>query len=239
MRKVLAGTLLVVAFAFASAGCGGGGSPSTNSTNRNDNGEASKPAKIVLADAVKATAAANSVRINGTVSCNGQPVGLDVLISKGEGAKGALTLGGKYAAQLIVIGKDAYLHANPEFWTKFAGADGATIGNSWVKFPVTNAQFGPVVACASSPKTIFDQLKSDTADLKNNGTTTYNGQTVVVLDGGTQNGTLYVATNGIAYPVALVKKGKDGGTISFSAWNHPFPLTAPTTDVLDYSQLSG
>lgn len=239
MRKFLAGTLLVVAFAVA--GCGGG-SGSTNSTKKNDNGEAAKSANQILADAVKATNSATFMRLNGNMSSCGQQVGLDVRIAKNDAqAKGSFTIADKYAVQLILIGKDGYLQATtPAFWTKFAGASGAAIAQAlnggWLKFPVNDPKFGPLVACAS-PKPLFDQLKSGST-LKNNGTTTYQGQTVVALDGG-QNGTLYVATNGIPYPAALVKKGKNGGTITFSAWNQPVPVTAPTTNVVDVSQLTG
>lgn len=238
MRKVLAGTLLVVACAFAFAGCGGGG------TQRNDNGEAAKSANQIFADAVKAANSATFMRLNGNMSSCGRQVGLDMRVAKNNHeAKGSFTINDKYAVQLIVVGKDGYLHAStPEFWTKFAGAKGTAIAQAldggWLKFPVNDPHFGPLVSCAS-PRALFDQLKTGTGStLKNKGTTTYQGQTVVVLDGG-QNGMLYVATNGIAYPAALVKKGKGGGTITFSAWNQPVSVTAPTTNVVDVSQLPG
>ena len=60
---------------------------------------------------------------------------------------------------------------------------------------MNNAQFGPLIAVASA-KSIFDQLKSGAdSGLQNKGTTTYKGQSVVAIDDGTKNGTLYVAAN--------------------------------------------
>ena len=41
-------------------------------------------------------------------------------------------------------------------------------------------------------------------------------------------GTLYVATTGPAYPVAIVKAGANGGKIVFDKWNQPVALKAPS-----------
>jgi hypothetical protein len=245
MRKALAGALVVVALAFALAGCGDSGS-STNTNGSTapqhaSNGEETKSANQVLADAVKAAKAATFMRMNGNVVSSGQKIGLNFLISNnGDGSKGILYLGGQ-AIGLILIGKDGYLKAPTAFWTQFGGANGAAIAHQlngkWLKFPADNAQFASLVAF-SSPKALFDQLKLGAdSNLKNNGTTTFNNQAVVALDDG-ENGTLYVAASGIPYPVALDKKGKEGGTVYFGAWNHPFPVTAPA-DAVDISQLPG
>ena len=238
MRSFLAGIVLIVV--LLAAGCGGG-SPSTTTTNSSGNGEASKSATLVLSDAVKAADSASSLHIGGNVNSNGQQIGLDLSVAKGTGAKGSLTLGGS-RVQLIVVGSNGYLKAGPAFWTQFAGSNGSMIAQllagRWLKFSVNNAQFAPLVAF-SSPKALFDQLQSgaDSA-LKNNGAKTYNGQSVVALDDGAKNGTLYVAATGTPYPAALVKTGSGGGTITFGGWNQPVSLTAPT-GALDFSNLHG
>ncbi len=236
MRAFVAGTLLVVTFAVA--GCGGGSSPSANSSG---NGEASKSATQVLADAVKAADSASSLQMSGNVSAGGQQIGLDLEIAKGKGAKGSLTLGGQ-KVDLVVVGSDGYMKAGAAFWTQFAGSEGSTIAQmlqgKWLKFPANNAQFKPLVAF-SSPKAIFDQLQSGAdSHLKNNGATMYKGQSVVALDDGAKNGTLYVSATGTPYPVALVKTGSGGGTITFGDWSQPVSLAAPA-NVLDFSHLIG
>ncbi len=53
-----------------------------------------------------------------------------------------------------------------------------------------------------------------------------------------EQGTLYIATTGPAYPVAIVKEGTDSGKITFDEWNKPVTLTAPSNSV-DLSQLEG
>jgi hypothetical protein len=134
------------------------------------------------------------------------------------------------------------MKADKAFWTQFAGANGAMVATllegKWLKFPVDDARFKGLVGF-SSPKALFDGLKSgaDSA-LKNKGTTTYKGQSVVALDDGKANGTLYVSATGKPYPVALVKTGSDGGAITFGDWDQPVSVTAPA-NALDFSQFSG
>jgi hypothetical protein len=236
VRKVLAGTLVVVALAVA--GCGGGSS-STNTNGGYNSGLASKSAQQIILAAVKATDSATFYRINGNVTCEGQPVGVNVTLAKtGSGAKAALTISGK-PVQLIVIGKDAYLNTQSAVWAQFPGVNGAAVGQylngRWLKFPVTNPKLAALIACAG-PKALLAQLKSNAGSAVKKGETTYNGQSAVQVDGGANSGTIYVATNGNAYPVAIVIKGKDGGTIKFSGWNQPFANPAPT-DYVDISQL--
>jgi len=239
MRALLAG--IVLAVVLVAAGCGGSSSNTTTNGSGNGNGEAAKSAQQVLKDAVKAADSASSLRMGGNVSSNGQQIGIDLSVSKGKGATGSLTLGGQ-KVELVVVGSNGYMKAGAAFWTQFAGSAGGTIAqmlqSKWLKFPMNNAQFQPIVAF-SSPKAIFDSLQSGAdSGLKNKGTTTYKGQSVVALDDGAKNGTLYVSATGAPYPVALVKTGSGGGTITFSDWSQPVSLTAPT-DVLDFSHLTG
>ena len=235
MRNVLAGTLVVVTLALAA--CGGGGSTPAGSSN----GEASKSAQQVLADAVKAADAASSQHMSGQVSTHGQQIGIDLSIVKGKGATGSFTFKGQ-KIDLVIIGTDAYMKAGAAFYTQFGGPSGSSIGQlldgKWLKFSTTNAQFGPLTGIASS-STIFDQLNSNHGDLTNKGATTYNGQSVVDIFDGAKNRTLYVAATGTPYPVAVVKSGAGaGGTITFDNWNQSVTLTAPS-GAIDFSQLGG
>jgi hypothetical protein len=233
VRKVLAGTLLVVALVVA--GCGG----SSSSKGGNDNGEAAKSGQQVLTDAVNAAEAASSLHMSGQISSDGETIGLDLTIVKGKGATGSLTIKGQ-TVELVIVGSYAYIKAGAAFWTQVAGSAGSTIasllGDKWLKVPTSNAQFGQFTAIADS-KSLFDSLSSTGGTLTNKGATTYNGQSVVSIFAGSENGTLYVAATGTAYPVAIVKKGAGaGGTVAFDRWNKSVTLTAPS-DVVDLSQL--
>jgi hypothetical protein len=78
--------LPLVATAAVLAGCGGGGSSS--------NGEASKSATAILADAKQAARDAGSARVTGTIHDSGQTIGLDLKITGqgGGGSSGTLKL---------------------------------------------------------------------------------------------------------------------------------------------------
>lgn len=237
MRFVLAG--IALSLALAAAGCGGSGGSSNPSAS--GNGEASKSATQVLADAVKAAESASSLHMGGDLSSGGKPIGLDLSVAKDQGATGSMTLNGQ-KVDLVIDGKDGYMKAPAAFWTQFGGSSGSMIAQllqgKWLKFPVKNAQFQPIVAF-SSPNALFEAVKSGAdSQLKNNGTTTYKGQSVVALDDGAKNGTLYVSATGTPYPVALVKTGSGGGTITFGDWNQPVTVTAPA-DAIDFSHLTG
>lgn len=241
MRAFLAG--LVLAFALLVAGCGGGGSTSTTTptTTGSDNGMASKPAPQVLAAAVKAADSASSLHMSGSVPSSNGTIGIDLSIAKGQGASGSLTINGK-KVDLVIVGGSGYMKGDSAFWSQFGGAAGGAIAQllqgKWLKFPTNTSQFKPIIAFASA-KSIFDQLKSGAdSHIQNTGATMYQGQNVVALNDGAKNGTFYVAATGTPYPVALVKSGKDSGTITFGDWNKPVTLTAPT-DVLDFSKLTG
>src|SRR6185312_3018068 len=75
--------LALLLLAATLAGCGGSSS----------NGEASKSASAILADARQAALAADSVRVAGTIHDAGQTIGLDLSVTKGDGG-GTMTIQG-------------------------------------------------------------------------------------------------------------------------------------------------
>ncbi len=239
MRSLLVGSLLAVAL-FA-AGCGGGSSPSANGGGAN--GEASKSAARVVADATQAAQAASSLHISGQITDNGQQISVDLTIAKGKGATGSLTLKGQ-KVDLEVIGGDAYMKAPGAFWSQFAGAQGSMIASvladKWLKFPTSNPQFSGFTKIASS-QSLLSQLMSKHGTLQNKGATTYKGQSVVAIEDKTKGGTLYVAGTGTAYPIAITKTSVGSGatgSITFDSWNASVSLTAPS-GAIDLSQLAG
>jgi hypothetical protein len=237
MRKVLVGTLLVVG--LAAAGCGGGSSPNGGGSG-GDNGEASKSALQVLADAKQAAEAASSLHYSGQITTGGRQVGLDLWVVKDKGATGFVTLNGQ-KVDLVVTGKNAYIKADTAFWTQFAGSSGSAVAqmfaNKWLKFPTSNRQFAGFTSFTDS-KTIFGQLSSKHGTITNDGASTYKGQSVVAIRDKTKGGTLYVSGTGTAYPVAIVKTGSGSGAITFDGWNKSVTLTAPA-GAIDLSQLAG
>jgi len=228
MRAFLAGTLLLVA--LAAAGCRGSSSRS--------NGEASKPAQQVLADAVHAAKGATSFHVSAHVHFQdtGAPFSFDMTLVKGKG--GTASFGsGPQKVDSLVIGTDAYLKADADFW-KNGVVLGAAIAQKyagrWVKVPPTDSRFIDYVNFADSGQSFASLTSSQGAITNNNGTTTYKGQRVVEIDG-PKLGTVYVAATGTAYPVAIVHAGARGGTITFDRWNRSVTLAAPA-DAIDFGR---
>jgi hypothetical protein len=219
-RRVLIGAAIVVAL----AGCGGSSS----------NGEAKKPATQVVADAQKAALAASSVHVVGTITDNGQPLEVDLILVKGKGGKGSLNENG-LKFELVRIGNDAYIKGTDAFLRKFAGAQAATLfHDKWLK---GSAQSGELAALTplTDANQLFKAALGQHGRLANKGETDYRGDTVVEIDDTTQGGTLYVAAKGDPYPVALKGTAKQG-SVAFDDWNADATVEAPKGAV-DLSQL--
>jgi hypothetical protein len=237
MRGLSVGTLLVVVLLAAGCGGGSGGGGGGSTGSSQSSGEAAKPAKTVVADAVKAAGAASSLHMSGQVVASGRPIGVDLSIVRGKGATGSFTLRGA-KVDLVVIGKSAYIRAGSDFWKQYSQASGLVqlLAGKWLKFPANNSQLGPLLGPANE-KALFNKLESHNDKLVNRGVTTYKGRSVVAIYGTKKHGTLYVAASGTPYPVGLVKaKGKSSGTLTFDRWNQSVTLTAPK-GALDFSHL--
>jgi hypothetical protein len=231
MRAFLAGTLIAVALAVA--GCGSGSSSSGA-----DNGLATKSAQQVVDLAVTAAKGASSLHLSGQITTSGRHIGVDLSIATGKGATGTMVIKGQ-TVNLIVISQDAYVKAPAAFYSEVAGPQGALIaqlvGDKWLKVPTTDPRFLDLLLFIN-PNKLFDALKTGHKALTNKGATTYDGQSVVQISEASSQASLYVASTGAAFPVAIVKQGADVGALKFDHWNTPVALTAPS-DFIDVSKL--
>lgn len=217
---MIGGAALVVAL----AGCGGSSS----------NGEAKKTADQVVADAQKAALAASSVHVTGTITDNGRPLKVNLVIVQGKRGKGTLSEQG-LTFQLVRIGDVAYIKGSDAFLKQFAGAAAATLFHDrWLK---GSAKSGELAALA--PLTDADQLfkaaLGQHGKLANRGETQYRGQKAVEIADTTQGGKLYVAAEGDPYPIAL-RGSAQQGSVAFDQWNAEAKVEAPKGAV-DLSQL--
>lgn len=230
MRRTLP-TLLLASLLLAACGGGGGGSSASN-------GEASKPAATVLADAKQAATHAKSVHLSGTIVANGQKISLDLRIANGKGATGSMTLGGANV-QMVVVGGKAYIQASDAFYKQMAGARGAAVAQllhgKWLALPTSSGE-GASFAQFTSLGQLFSQVSASPGTLQNKGVTTYNGQQAVAIYSPTKHGTLYVSPTGKPYPIAMVAGSK--GAITFGDWDANVSIAAPSNAV-DLSKLGG
>jgi hypothetical protein len=208
------------------AGCGGG---------KKTNGEEKKTAARVVADARAAAKAASIVHVVGGGTDNGQPIKLDLWVGDGKG-KGHLEEGG-LSFDLVRVGKTVYVKGSAAFWKRFGGAAAAALlHDRWVRVPTTQAQVQQIIGLTD--KSLFlNSILGQHGKIENRGLTDFQGQKVVEIRDTTQGGSLYVASEGPAYPVAL-KGGKNQGDIAFTDWNADETVVAPKGAV-DLSALGG
>jgi hypothetical protein len=240
MRTLLLWLLVLVA--ALAAGCGGSTAGGTHGTTTgaapSGNGEASKPAKQVLADSRHAAQAAKSVHLAGHVVSGGQSIGIDLTIAGAAGSKGKMTLGG-LGVSLVRVGPKVYIRGTDAFWRHFGGgAAVALLHGRWLAGSSTTGQLASIGGLTSLPK-LFGQLTPSGTTLTNRGVTTYQGRQVVDLHDAKKSGDLYVAATGKPYPVALViPKGSNSGKVTFDRWNETVTVTAPR-NAIDLSALTG
>ena len=223
MRRLAVLGLLAV---LALAACGGG---------KKTNGEEKKSAAQVVADARAAAKSASIVHVVGGGTDNGQPIKLDLWVGDGKG-KGHLEEGG-LSFDLVRVGNTVYVKATAAFWKQFGGAAAAALlHDKWVKVPTTQAQVQSIIGLTD--KSLFlDSILGQHGKIENRGLVDHHGRQVVEIRDTTQGGSLFVASEGTAYPVAL-KGGKNQGDVSFTDWNANETVVAPKGAV-DLSAFGG
>ena len=116
------------------AGCGSSG------TTAKDNGEASKAATRVLADARSAATGATSAHVSGNISSSGTPTTLDLSMVRGKGAKGSMSTNG-LGFDLVRVGDTVYIKGSDDFYKHFAGAAVAQLlHGKWIKASATSGR---------------------------------------------------------------------------------------------------
>lgn len=220
--------LLLLLAAALLAGCGGGAK---------SNGEADKTADQIVADALAAVRTASSVHVSGGGLSSGQPLQVDLTLVAGKGGKGRITSNG-ITFDMIRIGSTAYFKAGPRFWRGFGGAAAATLlQNRWLKASATTGKLSSFTPL-TNVTALFRAILTSHGALAKTGESTVDGIRVVGIRDAGQGGTLYVATTGKPYPVALRKSGRNGGVLTFDGWDAAATIAAPPNPV-DLSKLGG
>jgi hypothetical protein len=224
----LAVSLLALA-AVAIAGCG--------SSSSSGNGVASKSPTEILAASKAAAEAASSVHVAGSLASNGTPITLNLSLVSGHGGRGQISEDG-LAFELIVVGDTIYIKGSSAFYSHFGGAAAAQLfQGKWLRAPVSGSELSSLAVLTNFDK-LLDQTLASHGTLAKGPTSTVAGQPVVELRDTSRNGSLFVATTGQPYPIAIVKRGSgpETGHISFTDWNAPVSLAAPS-GAIELSQL--
>ena len=232
----------LVALGLAAAACGGSssggsGSTATSAPPRTDNGEAAKPAAQILHDARRAALAARSVHVAGAITSGAGRIALDVNLLGSRGGRGRLAING-LGFQIVRIGSTAYFSGTEAFYRRVSNAAAAQLLNGkWLKASATSGSQFASFAQLTDMRTLLSSVLSPQGTPTKAGTTTYRGTRVVALTDSSGGGTLYVASQGPPYPVAIVDATRHGA-VTFDRWGAPVSLAAPA-DAIDLSALTG
>lgn len=186
-----------------------------------------------------------AVKVSGDLTTNGQAISIDLQTDSDGDCTGSLGLGDG-TAELIGVDGDTWMKPDEAFWRANAGdsADDvmAAVGDKWVVVPEGEDSISQF--CDADD--LLDQLLKDDGDdskYTKKGTDTVDGDDVVKVDNTDSDGTStgYVLVDDPHYLVKIEKTtGDDTGTVTFSAFDEKFDVTAPSDDeVVDLSSLAG
>ena len=246
------------------AGCGSSTTDTAASTAAADaaaqppNGVGTLPATEILAKSQAATKAATSVTVKGTMSEGGQDTSLDLVLGADSG-EGTITTNGT-AMNIKSVGGKNYFQVPGNGWATLLGAAGgpgeeagkeiaALVGDKWLVLPANAASLDEdagLVGLALSTIGMFiekdpffkDFIFSAERTFTVSGTGDVNGTPVVFLKDTSDGAVMAIQTVGEPYPVQIkAEAASDSSTMTFSNWNAPVSVTAPT-EVIDVSKLA-
>jgi hypothetical protein len=217
---------LFVLLALILGGCG------ASSASRSPNGVAAKTPAEILSAAKGAAATAASVHVAGSIVSEGKPISLDMeLVGRNEG-KGSVTLEG-LGIRLIDVDGAVFVKGSRAFYARFAGAKAATLlQGKWIEGSAKRGPLASFAALADLDK-VIDSTLVDHGTLSRAPLVEIRGKQAVGVTDATEDGTLYVATTGVPYPLEILKpsSGARAGTIVFDRWNKPVSLAAPADSI--------
>jgi hypothetical protein len=219
--KVVRVVAVAAAAGLLAAGCGSSGSSGSSGSN----GIANDSASAIVTAAFNALKSASSVTISGSQTKSGKTTDLNGVFFSSDDIDTTLTENG-ISFQLIKVGGTDYLKAPSAYWQSqgLPSADLSKVNNVWVSVADSVAGVGSELSLSA----LAASLDKNLGTLTKGGTSTVAGQSVIAVNSSNQ-GTLYVATTGTAYPVEATGKpgSANGGTLNFSNWNQGQAPTAP------------
>ena len=244
------------------AGCGSSTTDTAASTAAADaaaqppNGVGTLPAEEILAKSQAAAKAATSVTVKGTITEGGVESSLDLVLGT-NASEGTITSNGVELSIVFVDGK-SYFKVSRDGWATLLGSGGAEgkaagkeidglVGDKWLLLPAdpgslddAGGLLGVTLAGLSGffqKDFLLETLLSPEGGWTVKTTGDVNGTPVVFLEDTKGESTLAIQTVGEPYPVqAKGGRAQGSGEISFTNWNAPVNVTAPT-NILDISEL--
>jgi hypothetical protein len=254
--------LAVSATAVVVAACGddstsGSGTParadgssaaSSPSASAAGGGVADKSADEILTAAKAAFQKAESVRLKGGGTADGETFQIDMAYGPDK-ALGSVSSSGQ-KIELRRIGTTVYLKADKAFWTQSAGAAAAELlGDKYLKAPVTDQRVASLASFTDKDKFAGELFDKDSTDgpLSKGEQKDVNGSPAIALvDKSADGGTLWIATSGDPLPLRLTPEGTkatgstpaESGSLDFTDYGKSFEVPVPpAAETIDVTKL--
>ncbi|WP_320774355.1 hypothetical protein [Streptomyces sp. CRN 30] len=232
-RAALTGAACVLAVGAGLTGCGGDEDPDAGT-----NGVGKLTAAQIQQKTRTAAAAAETVRLHGSVVTSGRTYALDMRLNSDGGTGSVTSKGSKF--DLLRIGEQLFLKADAGFWSHDTGkADAAAaekLADKYVKVPQGDPSYKKFSGFTDKD-VLLDGLLALHGTVETDGRHEQNGTRTVRISGDDgSGGSLDVSLEGKPYPLRLVRAGS-AGTLRFSDWNKTLELKEPGKDeTLDYGK---
>jgi len=202
------------------------------------NGVGKLPAATIQSKTRAAAAAAETVRLAGTVVTNGRTYTLDMRL-RSDGGTGTVT--SKEASfGLLRIGEKLYLKADSGFWNQADGKTGSgsadKLDGKYVKVPQGDPSYKKFSGFTDKD-VLLSGLLTLHGTLATDGHHEQSGTRTIRITGDKgSGGSLDVSLEGRPYPLRLRRAG-GAGTLTFSSWGKDFALNEPkAAETVDYGK---
>ena len=233
MRTRARGSLVVAtALAAVLTGCGDSG----DSGGDDGGGDFAEQSADQISEAAKdAMGDLEAVTIDGTLSSDGQEIGIAMSIGQGGSCTGSFDTQGA-TAEILGVDGTTWFRPDAAFWELFAGPEIApqiiaAAGDKWVTLPEDDTSFKPFCDL----EVFLGELVDDKdAEYSKGETKEIDGEETIEIisdrpDEGTSSG--FVLVDGDHYLVSIVKEeGEDPGEVTFSGFDEQPDVEAPADD---------
>jgi hypothetical protein len=237
IAAVTTGVLLLGGTAACSSGGSSTPSPSPSpvqSAEATPNGVEQLDAQQILQRAQTAAKAAESVKVSAQTQEEAGAMSFEITMAK-TGAQGTVT-NAQGSLELIATEDTIFIKGDEKFNQAYGGQGGAALlQGKWLSIPSDNPQAQPFQGLVSL-ETFFQGLLTPETTPTKVTPKDVNGVRCVGLQ--TDSGTLWVATTGEPYPMAIEPPSGQQGNVTMTDWNAPVTISAPPQDqVVDITKL--
>lgn len=230
---------LCVGLSTVLTACGGGGEDPDAGTNG-----VGRLRPAAIQDKARAAArAADAVHLSGSVISQGRTYRIDMRLKKagGTGRVSSDTV----AFELLRVGDDLFLKANPAFWSRADGtskgrgtAAADKLGGKYVKVPSGDPSYRQLRGFTDKD-VLLDGLLGLPGKLSRGEHRTLGGVRSIRVNGGDDKGTggtLDVSLDGTPYPLRVQRAGR-AGQLELGDWGKDFALAVPAKrQLVDYGK---